>query len=522
MNKVRHVHIYSKIYINPNPNNFLDIIKGKINSFISSIIEYSDDKNKKPLDDIKFPFIKKRNISTSKIKSQGTFKSWLRNYCPENGTYTFDYSYLPKRKNTFDKSNIIYKESNFPKNFLGKKTYRKTATFEIGESSKTDLNNIHKISTMNTSKEKIIKNYAEKIDPKYYKRNENKMHININYDNFKKYPEIKKYKKNNIVEKNDNDNDNKSINANTKKVFTSEKKISENKEIKNNNNISNYIENENENLNEKSDEIIIKEKEKEVDLNINDSFVSHRNNKYNSFISLNNSRVFTNELIQDNLQSFSLNLSEIKKNDNQKSNFIYQKQNEFSYKIPIDVIPETNPNKVKEEKLKQEIKPTPNNDILKNKETEKSNNKTSNQLNSINSENITNIFNKEKNDFSFNQNSLTNNTKDSSAFFKDNKNDSLFGKKKLNFFGGEKNSLINESKSLFNLGSQDFGVKKDKINNNEDKEDKEDKGGLFGNLKNSGNKISLFGNNQNSLFGSNDGNKVLFGVKNSNNNSLFG
>ena len=89
--------------------------------------------------------------------------------------------------------------------------------------------------------------------------------------------------------------------------------MSKNKEIINNNIIS---ENENENVNvneksEKSDEIILKEKE--IDLNIYDSFISHRNNKYNSFISLNNSRVFNNELTQDNLHSFSLNLSEIKK-----------------------------------------------------------------------------------------------------------------------------------------------------------------------------------------------------------------
>ena len=60
------------------------------------------------------------------------------------------------------------------------------------------------------------------------------------------------------------------------------------------------------------------------------------------------------------------------------------------------------------------------------------------------------------------------------------------------------------------------------MNNNEDK------GGLFGNLNNSGNNISLFGNNlnnKNALFGSSDGNKILFGKVengNSNNKSLFG
>ena len=57
------------------------------------------------------------------------------------------------------------------------------------------------------------------------------------------------------------------------------------------------------------------------------------------------------------------------------------------------------------------------------------------------------------------------------------------------------------------------------MNNNEDK------GGLFGSLSNSGNNMSLFGNNlnnKNALFGSNDGNKILFGkVENDNNKSLF-
>ena len=524
-----------------NINDFLHTLKGKINSFISGIIEYSDDKVKKPLDDIKFPFIKKRNISASKIKSPTTLKSYLRNYFPEMSTHTFDYLeglYLPKRNNTFDKSKNIYKEIHLPKNFLGKKTDRKNATFDIKEFSKSNVNNMHKISTINTSKEKVIKNYTEKkVEPKYYKRNDNKMqNIKINYDNLKK-SESKNYKKSYIIEKNENYiekvNDNDNANIDTKKIFMSEIKMTENKEL-NNNDIHSDIENENINENEKSDEIIVKEKE--IDFNIYDSFLSHRNNKYNSFISLNNSRVFNNELVKDNPQSFSLNLSEIKKNDNQKLNFICQKQNEFSYKISNDKNDENQEinfkKDIKEKKSNEEIKIEPKNDILEKKTTVKflfenkttDNNKTLNLFNSVNK---TNIFTKEKNSSSINQNSLTNKTKDS-TLFKENKNGSLFGEKieksekKINLFGAEENSGSFGSNSLFNLNSQNSGTKKDKMNNNEDK------GGLFGNLNNSGNNLSLFGNNlnnKNALFGSSDGNKILFGKVengNSNNKSLFG
>ena len=519
-----------------NINDFLNTLKGKINSFISGIIEYSDDKNKKPLDDIKFPFIKKRNISASKIKSQTTLKSYLRSYFPEMSTHTFDYLesvYLPKRKNTFDKSKNIYNESNSPKSFLGKKTYRKNAIFDSKEISKSNINNMHKISTINTSKEKIIKNYTGKFEPKYYKRNENKMNnIKINYDNLRNFSDSKNYKKNYIIEKNDyNEKDNNNENINTKKIFLSDIKMSENKAIKN---IDIHSDIENENENEKSDEIITKEKE--IDLNIYDSFLSHKNNKFNSFISLNNSRVFNNELVKDYPQSFSLNLSEIKKNDNQKPNFICQKQNEFSYKISNDINDENqeiNLNKeIKEEKSNEEIKIEPKNDILEKKTTFKfsfgnkniDNNKTSNLFNS---DNKINIFNKEKNDSSINQNSLTNKTKDS-TLFKENKNDSLFGEKieksekKLNLFGAEENSGSFGRNSLFNLNSQTFETKNDIMNNNEEK------GGLFGNLNNNGNNMSLFGNNlnnKNALFGSNDGNKILFGkveIGSSNNkSSLF-
>jgi len=513
-----------------NINDFLHTLRGKINSFISSIIEYSDDKNKKPLDDIKFPFVKLRNISASKIKSQAAWKSYLRSYFPEKNTHTFDYfenAYLPKRNNTFDKTKIIYKEINLSKSFLGKKTYRKNPTFEIKEFSNANVNNIYKIQTVNTSKEKIIKNYNEKVEPKYYKRNENKIHnIKINYDNLKKFSESKKYKKDNIIERNDiyNGNENvhdynhDNVNIYNKKIFKSDLKMNENKEIKNNN-INSDNENENENINdksEKSDEIIVKEKE--IDLNIYDSFVSHKNNKFNSFISLNTSRVFNNELMQDYHQSFSLNLSEIKKNNNQKSNFICQKQNEFSYKVSNDKNDENkeiNLNKeIKKEAINEEIKINPINGILEKKETVKS----------IFENNNINIFNKEKSDSSINQNSLTNKTKDS-TLFKENKNESLFGKKieksekKLNLFGAEENSGIIGNNSLFSFNSQISEVKKDKMKNDESK------GGLFGNLNNSGNNISLFGNNlnnKNSLFGSNDGNKNLFGkVENGSNKSLF-
>ena len=516
-----------------NINDFIHTLKGKINSFISNIIEYSDDKSKNPLDNIKFPFIKKRNISASKIKSKTTLKSYLRSYFPEMSTHTFNYLesvYLPKRNNTFDKSKNIYKESNLSKSFLGKKTYRKNATFDSKDFSKSNVNNMHKISTINTSKEKIIKNYTGKFEPKYYKRNENKMNnIEFNYDNLKKFSDSKKYKKNYFIEKNDNYNekDNNNENINTKKIFLSDIKMSENKEFKNND-IHSDIENEN----EKSEELITKEKE--IVLNIYDSFLSHKNNKFNSFISLNNSRVFNNELIKDYPQSFSLNLSEIKKNDNQKPSFICQKQNEFSYKISNDKNDENqeiNLNKeIKKEKSNEEIKIESKNDILEKKTTLKFSfgNKTidNNMISSLfNSDNSTNIFNKEKNDSSINQNSLTNKTKDS-TLFKENKNDSLFGEKieksekKLNLFGAEDSGSFG-SNSLFNLNSQTFETKNDKMNNNEEK------GGLFGNLNNSGNNISLFGNNLNNknvLFGSNDGNKILFGkVENgsSNNKSLF-
>ena len=223
-----------------NISDFLHTLKGKINSFISGIIEYSDDKNKKTLDDIKFPFVKIRNISTSKFKSQKTLKSYLRSYFPKMSSHTFDYLenvYLPKRNNTFDNYKNIYKESHLPKSFLGKKTYRKNGAFESKELSKTSANNIHKISNINVSKEKIIKNYIEKVEPRYYKRNENKKQ-NMNYDNLKKISEKKNIKKSYIVEKNDNynenENDDVNVNIDRTKLFNSDIKMSKNKEIINN------------------------------------------------------------------------------------------------------------------------------------------------------------------------------------------------------------------------------------------------------------------------------------------------
>ena len=516
-------------------NNFINSIKGRINSFISNI-NYSENNN--PLDNIKFPFVKKRNISVSQIKSQISLSSYLKYYDNLNNLQTYDFfteKNIPRKNNSYNKSSFI---DNNSQSLLGKKTYRE---FPVNSNNKININkvnnnnkfnnpikkntnNIYTINTSirNTQNTNYLNNliHNKNMNKINYlnKNNENKIINNkINYKKIKSneiFIEEKRNRNNNIIKKNNEGNN---------IIKKKEKIIKKEIEKKDNININDNESNKSEKI-DKNDNISLNEKE--FNININDSFLTIKLNKYNSF-SLNNSKVFNSELVLDSPQSFSIILNVPKTNDN-KNIFIYSKQNEFSYKIPE--IPDKENKMDENTNLNNSItQPFPSKYSFGISSNEKNNNNNSTYETKIEKSSDKGLFgfnteNKEdiKNEgekTALKNNSLNNNILSGSQASTIKSSNKLNNKTYSNINSSINNDSSKEKnkKSIFD-SSKSINIFTNNLKNNE-----ESSINLFSYQKNSdskneikeGNNLLLneSKNNSNSLFGENIKSNSLFGVK---------
>ena len=328
-------------------------IKAKINSFISNV-KYSDNVDNYFENLNSSLKQKKKKKYPSNFKSQKKYSLSDLNNNKSRELTKFKYAKINENDNEESKYKFIKINENndiligekLSQNFLGKKTDR----ININNNS-IDLNN-ELINDFNLTNELSSEESLEKISNNIIlnkPNNNNKMNINQNTEN--------EVKIENYIDIDEKEN---------MKIYNKESIIKNKKIIK----INNEEDEKEDDNNNKNDIIDLNEKE----ININDSNFSIKNNSINN--SLNYSRVFNGrfDLVHD---SFSYNCKNLKKNF-EKNNFVFKKENEFSYEMKSikdkesikDLNNENNTNKIIINKNKEN-----NTFLLPNNYNEKENNK---------------------------------------------------------------------------------------------------------------------------------------------------
>ena len=274
----------------------IEPIIARLYSFISAI-KYSDKDEEDYFAKLNSSFDVKGPTTINNNKNsninENIFNNLFRNYT-KNVEKNDDYI-----KNEYSKSNNNFIKENsqekLTQSLLGKKTKR------VNIKTAIDSNNefINDFNNVNENVYNIIKETPNKIEnnvndsQNIFKNNENNDFKIEGYEIYK-------------------NKDNESILNN--KEFININKMTE-EEIRNN----------------KNDNIEFSENEKEI--NINDSTSIKINSINGSFIK---SKKFNGNLFQTQNDSFSYIINRLKK-INIKNNFTYQKENDFSYKIPLNI-----------------------------------------------------------------------------------------------------------------------------------------------------------------------------------------